>query len=261
MSLAARLFGLGALGALVVSQTGCNLVPRYHVANAQNRTRQLYDQNKVMAMDRQSLIAQNQQLQQQLAESQGLRNTLEQRINNLLSERNSLVSMKNTNPMSDATTREFEDLARRYPGFDFDPQTGVSKFQNEILFASGSDELRPEAVPLLTEFARILNNGDASQLNVLVVGHTDDRPVSKASTKARHPDNWYLSTHRAISVVHALKKSGIRESRMGATGYGPHQPRVAQTSDDARRQNRRVEIFVLAPNASMAGWEPGMLRK
>jgi len=261
MSLAARISALGVLGVIIASQTGCNLVPRYHVANAQNRTRQLYDQNKVMAMDRQGLIAQNQQLQQQLAESQGLRDTLQQRINNLLSERNSLVSMKNTNPMSDATNRQFEDLARRYPGFEFDPQTGVSKFQNEILFASGSDELRPDAIPMLNEFAGILNNGDAGQLNVLVVGHTDDRPVSKASTKARHPDNWYLSTHRAISVVHALKKSGIRESRMGATGYGPHQPRVAQTSDDARRQNRRVEIYVLAPNASMAGWEPGTSRK
>ena len=261
MSHAARFSALGVLGVIIASQAGCNLVPRYQVANAQNRTRQLYDQNKAMAVDRQSLMAQNQQLQQQLAESQGIRDTLQQRINNLLSERNSLVSMKNTNPLSDSATRQFEDLARRYPGFDFDPQTGVSKFQNEILFASGSDELRPEAIPLLTEFAQILNNGDASQLNVLVVGHTDDRPVSKASTKARHPDNWYLSTHRAISVVHALKKSGIRESRMGATGYGPYQPRVAQTSGDARRQNRRVEIFVLAPNASMAGWEPGTARK
>src|SRR5262249_31834815 len=110
---------------------------------------------------------------------------------------------------------------------------------------------------LLDEFARIMNSGDATQLNILVVGHTDDRPVKLASTKAHHQDNWELSCDRAISVVRALQKCGVKPVRMGATGYGPHQPRVPQTSEEARRQNRRVEIFILAPNASMAGWEPG----
>jgi chemotaxis protein MotB len=261
MSIAVRLILLGALGLVAVGQTGCNLVPRGHLANAQNRTRQLYDQNRSIAMDRQSLLAQNQKLQQQLASEQALRDSWQQRYDNLAAERNRLTGLKNTNPLSDSANQQFADLAKRYPGFEFDPQTGVSKFQNDILFDTGSDELRPEAKELLAEFARILNEGEASQLNVLVVGHTDDRPVSKPDTKKRHPDNWYLSSHRAISVVHTLKSAGIKESRMGATGYGPHQPRIAQVSDDARRQNRRVEIFVLAPNASMAGWEPGTSRR
>ena len=43
---------------------------------------------------------------------------------------------------------------------------------------------------------------------------------------------------------------------MGVAGYGPHQPRVPSKSDAARKQNRRVEIFVLAPGASMTGWDP-----
>lgn len=261
MSLSTRLVFIGAMGLAAVTQTGCNLVPRYQLQSAQNRTRQLYDQNKTMAMDRQGLINQNQRLQQELASERALKETWQQRAQNFEAERNRLTGLRNTNPLSDSANQQFADLARKYPGFEFDPQTGVSKFQNDILFESGSDDLKPEATQLLAEFARILNEGDASQLNVLVVGHTDDRPVSRPKTRERHPDNWYLSSHRAISVVHALKKSGIKESRMGATGYGPHQPRIAQVSDDARRQNRRVEIFVLAPNASMAGWEPGTIRK
>jgi chemotaxis protein MotB len=261
MQPAARFVLVGALGLVAISQTGCNMVPRNQLSSAQNRTRQLYDQNKNMAMDRQGLLTRNQQLQQQLADMQARGDALQQRVDNLMSERTRFTNAKNTNPLSDSANRQFEDLARKFPGFQFDPQTGVSKFDNDILFASGSDELRPEAAPLLNEFARILNNGEASQLNILVVGHTDDRPVKQASTKARHPDNWYLSSHRAISVVHTLQKNGIKPSRMGATGYGPHQPRLAQTSEEARRQNRRVEIFVLAPNASMAGWEPGMTRR
>src|SRR5262249_26300213 len=116
--------------------------------------------------------------------------TVEGRINNVLGERNHLAG--NRNPLSDSTNRQFADLAKRYPGFEFDPQTGVSKFQNDILFESGSDELRADAEPLLSEFARILNNGDASELNILVAGHTDDRPVKKASRGARHPENWNL---------------------------------------------------------------------
>lgn len=261
MSFAARLWLLTALGVLAGSQAGCNLVPRHQLQSAQCRTKQLYEQNKLMAMDRQSLVQKYQQLQSQNAELTARGDALQRRVDNLMNDRNHLASLKNTNPLSDSASREFEDLARRYPGFEFDPQTGVSKFQNEILFASGSDELRPDALPLLNEFSRILNNGDASELNVLVVGHTDDRPVVQASTKQRHPDNWYLSSHRAISVVHALQKNGIKPTRMGATGYGPHQPRVAAKTDAARQQNRRVEIFVLAPNASMAGWDPGTVRK
>ena len=259
MSFAMRLMLMGGLSLGIFSQTACNMVPRYQMQQAQNRTRQLYEQNRAMVAERNGLLSQIQTLQQQIAGLNARDETLQARVNNLLAERNHLSG--NRNPLSDATNRQFADLAQKYPGFEFDPQTGVSKFQNDILFESGSDELRRDAEPLLAEFAKILNNGEASDLNVLVAGHTDDRPVVKASTKARHPDNWYLSAHRSINVVHALSRAGIKPSRLGAAGYGPYQPRVADKSDDARRQNRRVEIFVLAPGASTAGWDPGTVKK
>ncbi len=252
MSLAFRVLLAGAFGLLTLSQTACNMVPRSQLAQAQNRTRQLSEQNR-------ALLAQQQALNQQLAGLNASKETLQSRLDNLLAERNQLGAARN--PLSDATNRQFADLEKRYPGFEFDPQTGVSKFSNDILFESGSDELRADAAPLLSEFARILNSGEASQLNVLVAGHTDDQPVKKASTRSRHPDNWYLSAHRSINVVHELHKHGIKNNRMGVAGYAEYQPRVARTSNDARRQNRRVEIFVLAPGASTAGWDPGTIRK
>ncbi|MBI3863377.1 MAG: OmpA family protein [Planctomycetia bacterium] len=252
MSFAIRILVAGGIGLLALSQTACNMVPRYQLAQAQNRTRQLHEQNR-------GLLAQIQSLQQQIAGLNARDQTLQSRLDNLLAERNQLGTTRS--PLSDATNRQFADLEKRYPGFEFDPQTGVSKFSNDILFESGSDELRADAGPLLSEFARILNTGEASQLNVLVAGHTDDQPVKKASTKSRHPDNWYLSAHRSINVVHELHKHGITNSRMGVAGYAEYQPRVARTSNDARRQNRRVEIFVLAPGASTAGWDPGTVKK
>ena len=259
MTFAFRILLVGGLGLAALTQTACNMVPRYQLMQAQNRTRQIHEQNRVLAAERNGLLAQIQTLQQQMAGLSASKETLEARVNNLLAERNHLTSARN--PLSDATNRQFADLEKKYPGFEFDPQTGVSKFSNEILFESGSDELRRDAEPLLADFARILTNGEASQLNVLVAGHTDDVPVKRASTKSKHPDNWYLSAHRSISVVHALNKYGIQPSRMGQAGYASFQPRVAQKSDDARRQNRRVEIFVLAPGASTAGWDPGTIRK
>ncbi len=260
MSFAIRILLMGGLGLAAFAQTGCNTVPRYQLQQAQYRTRQLYEQNRALASERSGLLAQVQTLQQQIAGLNARDETLQARINNLLSERGHLVSSK-PNPLSDATNRQFADLASKYPGFEFDPQTGVSKFQNDILFESGSDELRRDAEPLLADFAKILTNGEGSDLNILVAGHTDDRKVKKASTLSKHPDNWYLSAHRSINVVHALQKYGIEPRRLGAAGYGPHQPRVANTSDEARRQNRRVEIFVLAPGASTAGWDAGTIRK
>ncbi|HEY2249457.1 MAG TPA: OmpA family protein [Planctomycetaceae bacterium] len=259
MSFAFRILLTGGLGLAALTQTACNMVPRYQLSQAQNRTRQIYEQNRALAAEKNALLAQNQALQQEKADLLARGDTLQARVNNLLSERNHLTSARN--PLSDATNRQFADLEKKYPGFEFDPQTGVSKFSNDILFESGSDELRRDAEPLLADFARILTNGEASQLNVLVAGHTDDRPVSKASTRSKHPDNWYLSAHRSINVVHELKKFGIQPSRMGVAGYASYQPRVAQKSDDARRQNRRVEIFVLAPGASTAGWDTGTSKR
>ena len=50
------------------------------------------------------------------------------------------------------------------------------------------------------------------------------------------------------------------KDRMGVAGYSMFQPLVANKDDESRQRNRRVEIFVLAPDAAVAGWEPGGLQ-
>jgi chemotaxis protein MotB len=48
---------------------------------------------------------------------------------------------------------------------------------------------------------------------------------------------------------------------MGAAGYSMHQP-IAPNGNDANRQkNRRVEIFVLAPDASIAGIDEATMQR
>jgi chemotaxis protein MotB len=46
---------------------------------------------------------------------------------------------------------------------------------------------------------------------------------------------------------------------MGAAGYSKHQPVVPNKTPQLRSKNRRVEIYVLAPDAVVAGgWDPAV---
>lgn len=257
-------------GLLACGQTACNVAPQWQLSQSQNRAMALYQQNQSLAAQNQQTEAERNALQQQLADLKANQNSLQQRVSNLQNERQDLQqryaalvnrSRSEGSPLSEDATRQFEDLAKRYPEFDFDPQTGVSKFSSDVVFLSGSAEVKPDAVPVLREFVGILNNGDSQRLNILVVGHTDNKPIAKPATRAKHVDNWDLSVHRATAVTRILGKAGLADARMGVAGYGPHQPLVPNTDENNRRKNRRVEIFVLAPNAAVAGWDGGGKRK
>ena len=203
--------------------------------------------------------------QQYLAAKQNL-DAANARLDNLASSNSELEDKMRTlltsnkpgnNPLSPDSNRRLDELRRKYKDFDFDPQTGVSKFSTDLLFASGSDDVQPRAKQVLEEFAQIMNQGEARNLKVLVSGHTDDKPVSHKSTMDRHHDNMGLSAHRALSVMRSLKKAGIGENRMGISGYGPYQPVEANSNESSRQKNRRVEIYVLAPDTSVAAaWDP-----
>jgi chemotaxis protein MotB len=119
------------------------------------------------------------------------------------------------------------------------------------LFALGSDEIRSEGQEVLKEFASIMNSADAQQFNILVVGHTDDTPIKKANTKAKHDSNWDLSVHRGTAVVKSLTGHQMAPDRMGVAGYSMYQPVVANSSEANKQKNRRVEIYVLAPDATV----------
>ena len=279
MATLARLSLFGLVGLVSCLPSGCNVVPAQVLRQSQLRAAQLHQQNKTLAFERdqashlaQALAAEKDQwaarsgdLQQQIAGLQSELAIANSRAENFHAERgqlqqklvSALNQLKNQpSPLSSDATRRFEDLARRYPEFEFDPQTGVSKFHSDILFDTGSAELKQRGTALLQEFAQILNQGEAQRLNILVVGHTDDQPIARAGTAQKHPTNWHLSTNRANSVILSLAKHGITQNRMGAAGYSMYQPIAPNKDERSRQQNRRVEIFVLAPDAAVAGWDP-----
>ncbi len=270
MSLSVRKYLLLTLPVLAITSIGCNHTPKNALRQSQLRAHQLYEQNRQLAMERNGMGMSQSQLaaekarieQQYLATKQSL-DAANARLQNLQASNGQLedqirniVQRPGTSPLSDDATLRLKKLKDKYPDFEFDAQTGVSKFSTDLLFNSGSDEIRPEAIKVITEFASIMNQSDAKHLKVLVSGHTDDRPVSKKSTQEKHQDNMGLSAHRALSVLRTLRKAGISETRMGVSGYGMHQPVEPNKTEASRARNRRVEIFVLAPDASVAGWDP-----
>lgn len=153
-------------------------------------------------------------------------------------------------------------FAERFPGkVSYDAERGIVKWQSDLLFALGSDVVKPPAQDALQGFADVMASPAASGFEIAVVGHTDNRPISRAETKSAHPTNWHLSVHRAISVAKALQGSGIDPVRMGVTGYGEFRPADSNDTAEGRRQNRRVEIYIvpagtLGDAPAMAASEP-----
>lgn len=249
--------------------SGCNYAPRWQLRQSQLQAFRVYNANQQLTAqlgEAEGMTAQlsmeNQQLQQGLQ-------IANERLANLASEREKLHDEYKhllttlpapDNPLGGGANKRFEELSRKYPEFEFDPVTGVSRFNGDLLFATGSDQIQAAGMKVLQEFASIMNSGDARQFNILIVGHTDDQNIVHATTRARHPTNWDLSAHRATAVVKALSSLGLTEPRMGIAGYSKYQPAVPNSDDGSRQQNRRVEIFILAPDAAVAGRESGARR-
>ena len=113
--------------------------------------------------------------------------------------------------------------------------------RGSVLFSLNSDQLQPEGLELLKSLAGPLATYLQSRNEVLMVsGFTDDQPVHDGN---RHfTDNWELSAQRALTVTRALIADGVPAPSVFAAAFGSEQPVSANTNDEGRARNRRVEI-------------------
>ena len=153
-----------------------------------------------------------------------------------------------------ALSNALTEFANQYPDLvDFNSARGVVKFKSDVTFNSGSAELRSEARSAINRFAQILNSPAAAGYELQVAGHTDStRVVNPATIKAGHRDNWFLSSHRAISVGEALRSQNVDAKRIAVVGYADQHPIASNASESGRAQNRRVEVLIL-PNQVRGG--------
>ena len=130
----------------------------------------------------------------------------------------------------------------------------MSKCDIDVLFDSGQAELRPAARQMLVELAQVLQRSEAKDLKVMVVGHTDNQRIVGVSMRDKYPNNFHLSTARALAVADVLRSQGLSDQRIGIAGFGSHQPVADNQSSVDRQKNRRVEIFVMPRDVPVVGW-------
>ena len=122
------------------------------------------------------------------------------------------------------------------------------RLADAVLFDSGSAEMKAEGQAILKKLVADITSRPYQ--SIWVRGHTDADPIVKDTTKERFPTNLHLSAGRSLSVAMEVIADGIPAQKVVVAGFGPNSPVAANTSADGKRQNRRVEIFVIEDEAA-----------
>ena len=105
-----------------------------------------------------------------------------------------------------------------------------------VYFAFDKSDITPNSKLALDKLVKIFN--EYPETNILVEGHTDDKGTDSY--------NLALSQKRALAVGNYLKRENISPSRLTINWYGETQPKVENSSDASRAENRRVEFAITA---------------
>ena len=108
----------------------------------------------------------------------------------------------------------------------------------DILFDSGSAALDESGTSVLGRVATQLKK---SSHQILVIGHTDNKPIGPTLVK-QYPTNWELAGARAASVVRLFAQSGLSSRRLRAVSVADTEPVASNKTDEGRARNRRIEI-------------------
>lgn len=112
----------------------------------------------------------------------------------------------------------------------------VVEFSEKILFGFDRADLTNSATKNLEKLSTILQKYPDTDIEIQ--GHTDNVGTENY--------NEGLSEKRANSVTSYLRSKGVKSSRMKPMGYGETAPKYANTSENGRTQNRRVEFLITA---------------
>lgn len=113
----------------------------------------------------------------------------------------------------------------------------VVTIRSDGFFAPASDSIPDKMLPLLERIGEAVAQVPGK---VLVVGHSDDRPIRSM----RFPSNWHLSTARAEEVARYLSNE-VDPSRIRAEGRAESEPLAPNDTPANRARNRRVDVQVL----------------
>lgn len=108
-----------------------------------------------------------------------------------------------------------------------------------ILFDTGADKIKKDALPILSKIGDILKTYDKHL--IIVEGHTDNVPIKNS----KYESNMWLSTARATRVFEYLtKEKGLDPKTLEASGRAEYEPIAKNDTPEGRAKNRRVEIKI-----------------
>lgn len=248
---------------------GC-VVPRAQLVDAEARATTLLQRNRALAAEIENCRIHSRNIEDQLMRTEQELALLEERsgldreqLSNYQREHAELAEQvrslaANRAPVSPSVSRQLGDLSRLFPNLHCDPAAGVAKLDSDILFESGEATLKPAAEQLVARLVETLKSPELSDLRVVVVGHTDEQQIAGRSVRREHPNNFHLSAARALAVADAMRRAGLPEPRIGVAAMASHEPVAPNVSPADRRKNRRVEVFVMAPEVPVVGWTDTM---
>ena len=131
--------------------------------------------------------------------------------------------------------RQIEDLQAK------ETDRGIVLTLGDVLFTSGMADLKSGTPDNLNKLVTFLNGYPTR--TVVIEGYTDSVGTSEY--------NDGLSQRRADAVKTYLIKQGVASTRLTSLGKGETDPVAGNESADGRRQNRRVEVIISNPPATL----------
>jgi len=161
--------------------------------------------------------------------------------NNAFQQQNADLRAENERLLNDLNTAQsrpqtgFEGIE----GVDIAMRSGgaiVVRVPGDVLFNSGSNDLRKDAKATLNQIAGVIKATYAGN-EIRVEGYTDTDKLVK--TKDKWKTNENLSAARALAVEAYLVAKGIDNNRIYSAAFGPSNPKAN------KKESRRVEIVIL----------------
>lgn len=139
------------------------------------------------------------------------------------------VPITEVKPLDAATTARPSLVAPPHPLRD--PKNPLS--QRRMQYDYDSAAIRTEYQDLLEAHAQYLKT--AKNANLILQGHADERGSREY--------NLALGQRRAEGVLKALQLLGVQDSQVEAVSLGEEKPLAEGQSEEAWKQNRRVELL------------------
>ena len=118
--------------------------------------------------------------------------------------------------------------------------------EGDLVFAPGSYQVSAGGKQLIGRVATKLAAEQTGK--VVVVGYTDNTPIGPELARQGITSNQILSQKRAEAVMQVAISQGVKPELISAEGRGDTNPVAPNTTPAGRAKNRRVELVGAPPS-------------